>query len=247
MLEIVYGKRCKQRNKLFENSTNKICNCRSCFMTRAIRKSFEDPAKHEAWKERTRLQARAMRAAVKNPYKFPSGSQSPVWKGGKPKCQNCGEICGTYEATICKQCWLKTRPKGQASPNWVGGKRECMDCKAPLKNAKTKRCKPCGYKAREGAGHPLWKGGVSTPSQKARNTHEHRLWSKSVLRRDDFTCQLCKERGGTLHAHHKKRWADHKELRFDVNNGVTLCRDCHLNKVHQGKWSNIPLNFWESQ
>ena len=37
-----------------------------------------------------------------------------------------------------------------------------------------------------------------------RNAPEYKLWRLSVLERDDFTCQECKERGGRLNAHHIK-------------------------------------------
>ena len=54
----------------------------------------------------------------------------------------------------------------------------------------------------------------------------YKNWRVSVYKRDDFQCQLCKSKK-RLEAHHIKRWAEFPQLRFDVNNGVTLCRGCH--------------------
>lgn len=48
--------------------------------------------------------------------------------------------------------------------------------------------------------------------------------------RDQFKCRRCGDRShgpGTLHAHHRRPWAGHPELRFDQGNLVTLCRTCH--------------------
>jgi len=61
-------------------------------------------------------------------------------------------------------------------------------------------------------------------------------WRNAVLRRDGHTCQLC----GTsehLHAHHIKPWATYPELRYRVDNGLTLCLSCH---VLTHKKQNIP-------
>ena len=55
-------------------------------------------------------------------------------------------------------------------------------------------------------------------------------WRKKVYARDKYTCQWpgCKSKK-KLNAHHIKRWADNPILRFEVNNGITLCWRCHKN------------------
>ncbi len=52
-------------------------------------------------------------------------------------------------------------------------------------------------------------------------------WTKSVLTRDDYKCQID---GSTdkITAHHIRVWSKNKDLRYDVDNGITLCRKCHL-------------------
>jgi len=50
---------------------------------------------------------------------------------------------------------------------------------------------------------------------------------KLVLERDNYTCQMCEERGGQLQVDHIQSWKDYTELRFDINNCRTLCMDCH--------------------
>ena len=51
-------------------------------------------------------------------------------------------------------------------------------------------------------------------------------WRKQVYTRDKHCCVLCSSKK-RLEAHHIKRWSDFPQLRFDPNNGVTLCRACH--------------------
>lgn len=49
---------------------------------------------------------------------------------------------------------------------------------------------------------------------------------KSVLKRDKFTCQMCKQKK-KLNVHHIVKWSSASSLRFDVSNGITLCQNCH--------------------
>jgi 5-methylcytosine-specific restriction endonuclease McrA len=55
----------------------------------------------------------------------------------------------------------------------------------------------------------------------------YRVWRKSVFERDDYTCKCCGERGVKLAAHHILNFAEHKDLRVEVDNGITLCEGCH--------------------
>lgn len=53
-------------------------------------------------------------------------------------------------------------------------------------------------------------------------------WRKKVYARDNHCCQWpnCGSRK-RLNAHHIQTWADFPGLRFDVNNGITLCKYHH--------------------
>ena len=54
-----------------------------------------------------------------------------------------------------------------------------------------------------------------------------RKWSKQIMERENYTCQICNKHGGNLNAHHLNGWNAFPEQRFDLDNGVTLCTDCH--------------------
>jgi len=56
---------------------------------------------------------------------------------------------------------------------------------------------------------------------------QYKYWRNEVFKRDDFTCWICGEKGGTLNAHHLFSWAKYPELRYHIPNGLTLCEDCH--------------------
>ncbi len=83
-----------------------------------------------------------------------------------------------------------------------------------------------------GSKNHLWKGGVTTINEKIRKSIEYRLWREAVFSRDNFTCLECEKRGGYLHAHHFKPFALYPELRFAIDNGRTLCSNCHY-KIHR--------------
>lgn len=53
------------------------------------------------------------------------------------------------------------------------------------------------------------------------------MWREDVFKRDDYTCQKTKERGGRVVAHHILNFADNPEERLNVDNGITLSEDAH--------------------
>jgi len=69
---------------------------------------------------------------------------------------------------------------------------------------------------------------------------EWRLWREKVFKRDNFICQRCgiKNHKGLgksvcFQSHHIKGWTDYPELRYKLDNGVTLCLECHR-LIHRG-------------
>ena len=72
-----------------------------------------------------------------------------------------------------------------------------------------------------------------------RNSPEYFKWRKAVYKRDGWTCVNCGYTGNNLHAHHIKSFSKHPKLRFDVNNGETLCRECHA--IHHPILRNLAL------
>jgi hypothetical protein len=84
----------------------------------------------------------------------------------------------------------------------------------------------------------LWKGGLSSWRIKIYNSTEYKIWRKAVFERDKYTCVWCLEKGGKLNADHIKPFAFFPELRFAIDNGRTLCVDCHKKTDSWGHKAN---------
>lgn len=81
----------------------------------------------------------------------------------------------------------------------------------------------------EKIGKKIWKSKL-TEAQKARSNSKYAHWKMNVLERDSYTCQKCKEiceNLSKLEGHHIYNFSDHPHLRYDVENGITLCKKCH--------------------
>lgn len=76
------------------------------------------------------------------------------------------------------------------------------------------------------------------PSEKTakeqRTSQDYIEWRKAVFERDNFTCAICQQVGGTLNAHHIRPFKDFPAERLNVDNGITLCETCHR-QVHKDK------------
>jgi hypothetical protein len=77
-----------------------------------------------------------------------------------------------------------------------------------------------------------WKGGVTPENEVIRHSMEYRFWRREVFKRDDYTCQKCGVRGGVIRAHHIESFDNNPDKRTLLENGVTLCKECHRNFHH---------------
>jgi hypothetical protein len=78
----------------------------------------------------------------------------------------------------------------------------------------------------KGSKNGSWKGGITPINKILRNSIEYKLWRQAVYKRDNFKCIWCGKKG-VIHADHIKPFAYFPELRFAIDNGRTLCIDCH--------------------
>jgi hypothetical protein len=90
-------------------------------------------------------------------------------------------------------------------------------------------CFTCGVKNRTGESNGRWNPDKEMDERvRRRKFHEYTEFRREVFKRDDYTCQCCGNRGGDLVAHHKDGYHWCEKKRLDKNNGVTLCKDCHI-------------------
>jgi hypothetical protein len=73
----------------------------------------------------------------------------------------------------------------------------------------------------------LWKGGLTEKNKLFRMSADYKIWRNAIFQRDDYTCQVCLKRGGELIVHHILPFSKFPELRVAINNGITLCHNCH--------------------
>lgn len=101
--------------------------------------------------------------------------------------------------------------------------------------AKISKALRSSTKVLRGAECHSYKDGKLAERRGQRHSAQYKRWRFDVFLRDKFTCQNCGDaKGGNLRAHHIKPFAECPELRFVVDNGITLCDICH-NAKHSAK------------
>ena len=151
------------------------------------------------------------------------------------------EVCGRKRYIVTSQ--LKHGKYCSISCRNVGYKGKSVSTRTQFKKGQVSRIKGTHPSYMQGKNHFNWKGGRTSLKHCLRKTFEYNSWRLSIFLRDKFICQLCGKYSK------KDSEADHYPLSFvqiieknnitninqgrlcahlwDINNGRTLCHDCH--------------------
>lgn len=176
-------------------------------MGEKTQKLWEDPKYKEEMSKKHRGQHNSSSTEFKK--------GNPSWNAGTKKYYSkickCGKefkIDDNRQIYCSKSCGSKGKSRNLGKIASLDTRKKLSDC-------------------HKGSKSYLWKGGITEENHKLRTSFEYRNWKKEVFERDDFTCQICNQIGTNLEAHHIKQFALYPELRFEIDNGVTLCKNCH--------------------
>lgn len=163
-------------------------------------------------------------------------------------CLSCGDEFVTHffriEAGYGFYCSRKCARKGSPTKPRTRQKVWCTHCgrffdkhKSEIKRRAGNKhfCSPdCWYAFNKGERHYGWQGG-----QDERNNPQSAVWRKAVVEREQGRCRLCLSSQEPI-AHHIKKFSTHPKIRWEMSNGVLLCRDCHkIINGHEVEMENI--------
>lgn len=81
-----------------------------------------------------------------------------------------------------------------------------------------------------------WKPNRDLKKRQERNDSAYQDWRKQVWMRDGFKCRIADFNCmGQIEAHHILNWEEFPELRYQTNNGITLCHAHHPRKRAEEK------------
>lgn len=177
------------------------------------------------------------------------------------KCPICGKTFSVHISQIQRgqgiYCSRSCARSGSPTKQKQKPTMLCHTCGKPFERhrselRKTKHgryfCSPaCWYEYHQRENHVEWTGG-----QGERMNPEAYRWRKSVLERDHGFCRLCLSQKN-LEVHHIVRFGADPKRRWDVDNGITLCHQCHValrnsENEYESALSciaGIPVEVWE--
>ena len=143
----------------------------------------------------------------------------------KEKCNSWKGGMGNY---ICKNCEIKffayKRHEGNV-PIFcsvicrIDNKKKsakCSNCNIILPNQYASQCWACFSRK------------FTYKENQQRNDSAYKVWRNNVLKRDKTKCRIANgDCSGYLIVHHILGWSNYPELRYQINNGITLCQAHH--------------------
>lgn len=111
-------------------------------------------------------------------------------------------------------------------------------------------CRKCAMENMCGENHPNYNPN-KTDEERLYNRYQlynnnMKIWRNKIYKRDNYICQCCgNTKSGIFNAHHLNSWNWCKDKRFDVDNGITLCEDCHKEFHHIYGYGNNTKEQYE--
>lgn len=140
---------------------------------------------------------------------------------------------GKYCSRTCARSGSPTRKRNRLTVSCcICGKKFEKHRSEIKKNIMDKHfCSPeCWYKYNQRENHYAWTGG-----QHERMNPEYRTWRRAVLERDMYRCRRCHVTEN-LEVHHIYKFNEKPSLRWEVGNGITLCKKCHRMVTGYEEW-----------
>lgn len=155
------------------------------------------------------------------------------WNDGLAKTKVCLHCKTVFKCPPSRQGMIRFCSKNcqhEAATTTRTRDKKCLECNNIIMR-KSKYCRGCAQKGFRG---PQWKGGITPERKILRESRRYKYWRKAIFERDNYSCQECGQKGGILQADHIKSFAFYPELRFSLENGRTLCVNCHRNSPNWG-------------
>lgn len=158
----------------------------------------------------------------------------------KYKCDYCGQEaeCTEYKYMRSKTHYCSSKCRDSINKitfNCEKCGKETTKVKSEYNKSKHHYCSvECERKDREVRfgkdNNPSWNPNLTNEERiQKRKFKEYYLWRDTVFKRDKYTCQYCNKYGGKLNAHHLDSYNEFIDTRLDIDNGITLCEECHKN------------------
>ena len=157
-------------------------------------------------------------------------SNKKQWDKLSGICERCGKKfrTGNKNQRFCSCTCAHRQRHEDNGVLFVGTVSKCLQCnKEYIPHNKEQKycCHSCAHVK-------LKKPNVDVSSDLPRvelYKWEYKEWRTKVYERDGYVCQICGEtKSGSFNAHHLDGWDQHPDKRLDVDNGVTLCKACHM-------------------